>query len=175
LTAIESIDSHDLLFEELFRTHGQEILSYLCRLVGDWGRGEELAQDTFVKAYRALGALDTKANHRAWLYRIATNVGYDFLRRKKLIRWIPLLDQERMADGQPAPEQRIADRDAVQCALDQLPTSLRSPLILFSVQGYSVAEVSEMLGLSEGAVKTRLYRGREAFRKCYSGDGDHEL
>jgi len=173
--AIAALETRDALFERLFLAHGQEILSYLCRLVGNWQIGEELAQDAFVKAYQAMGGLDLEANHRAWLYRIATNLGYDYLRRRKLIRWLPMLDPERTPDGGQGPEQRIAEQDAVQRALDQVSPKLRSPLILFSVQGYSVAEVAEMLSLSEGAVKTRLYRAREAFRRSYAEDEGHEL
>ncbi|MBC7240335.1 MAG: RNA polymerase sigma factor, partial [Chloroflexi bacterium] len=61
-------------------------------------------------------------------------------------------------------------RDAVQEALLRLSPEYRVPLILYSVQGYSTAEIAEMLGISAGAVKTRLYRAREAFRRIYQGD-----
>ena len=154
------------LFEELFRDFRGPILNYLYRLIGDASRAEELTQDVFVKAYRAL-RLPTDANHRAWLYRIATNTAHDHLRRRKLVQWLPLLDRDVPDPTHNNPENALGEHESVQQALDQLAPKYRAPLILYSVQGYSIKEIGTMLGISEGAVKTRLYRAREAFRKVY--------
>ena len=162
----------DALFEQLFEQHQGPILSYLCRLLGSIGQAEELTQDVFLKAYQALGRLPDDANHRAWLYRIATNAAYDQLRRRKLIQWLPLMDHDASRAAEPADvEGQIGSSQAVQKALGHIPLKYRAPLVLYSVQGYSVAEISEILDISQGAVKTRLYRAREQFRKAYGGDG----
>ena len=155
------------LFEALFRDFRGPILNYLYRLIGDTSRAEELTQDVFVKAYRALVRLPADANHRAWLYRIATNTAYDHLRRRKLVQWLPLLDRDAPDPAHSDPEEALGEHEAVQHALNQLAPKYRAPLILFSVQGYSTREIGAMLDISEGAVKTRLYRAREAFRKVY--------
>jgi RNA polymerase sigma-70 factor (ECF subfamily) len=155
------------LFEELFRDFRGPILNYLYRLIGDASRAEELTQDVFVKAYRALVRLPADANHRAWLYRIATNTAYDHLRRRKLVQWLPLLDRDVPDLAHNNPETALGEQESVQQALDQLAPKYRAPLILYSVQGYSIKEIGAMLNISEGAVKTRLYRAREAFRKVY--------
>jgi len=118
-----------------------------------------------VKAYRALVRLPADANHRAWLYRIATNTAYDHLRRRKLVQWLPLLDRDVPDLAHNNPETALGEHESV--ALDQLAPKYRAPLILYSVQGYSIKEIGAMLNISEGAVKTRLYRAREAFRKVY--------
>ena len=168
--ASERKAERDAAFEQLFRAYQRPILNYLYRLLGDVSQAEELAQDVFLRAYRALGRLSPEANQRAWLYRIATNAAYDHLRRRKLIQWLPLLgkeEQELRAEGDP--EGTVVEREAVQRALAQIPLKYRVPLVLFSVQGYSTKEIGEILGISEGAVKTRLYRAREKFREVYGG------
>lgn len=157
----------DAVFEQLFRDYQRPILNYLYRLVGDAARAEELTQDAFVKAYRALHRLPPDANRRAWLYRIATNTAYDQLRRRRLIQWLPLLEQDSPSLIQNGPEDPTGAQDAIRRALAQLPNDYRVPLILYSVQGYSTKEIGEMLSISQGAVKTRLCRAREKFRQVY--------
>ena len=142
-------------------------MNYLCRLVGDAARAEELTQETFVKAYRALNRLRADTNHRAWLYRIATNTGYDHLRRRRLIQWLPLLERDSPSRAQGGLEDSTGTRDAVQRALARVSPDQRAILILYIVQGYSTREAGEMLGITQGAAKTRLFRAREAFRKVY--------
>ncbi len=154
----------DALFERLFREFQGVMVNYLYRLTGDAAQAEELAQDVFVRAYQALPRLKEGSNYRAWLYRIATHTAYDALRRKRLVHFLPL----EAHDAAPAAPSDV--RDAVQEALLRLPPEYRVPLVLYSVQGYSTAEIAEMLGISIGAVKTRLYRAREAFRRIYQGD-----
>ncbi|MBC7235957.1 MAG: RNA polymerase sigma factor [Chloroflexi bacterium] len=157
-------------FEGLFDRYHKPILNYLYRLLGDAANAEEVAQDVFVKAYNALAGLPDGANDRAWLYRIATNTAYDLLRRRKLIEWLPLLDRDSLNVPDRDLQRAVGEREAVQNALNKLPLKYRVPLVLYGVQGYSVAEVAEMMGLSEGTVKTRLYRARERFREVYGGD-----
>ncbi|MBC8448698.1 MAG: RNA polymerase sigma factor [Chloroflexi bacterium] len=160
-------DKIDALFEQLFRDYQQPILNYLYRLVGDAARAEELTQDAFVKAYRALPRLPAGANRRAWLYRIATNTGYDHLRRRRLVQWLPLLERDNPSFIHNGPEDSWGQQDAVQRALAQLPSRHRTVLILYSVQGYSTKEIAALLDISPGAVKTRLCRAREKFRQVY--------
>jgi len=152
--------------ERLWDAYYRPILSYLYRLVGDQGRAEELAQDVFLRAFRALPRLDAGANHRAWLYRIATNAAYDVLRRRRLATWSPLRDSDADERAETALSS-VDEQQAVQQALDQIPISYRSVLVLYAVQGFSVKEIGETMGLSEGAVKTRLFRAREFFRRAY--------
>ena len=157
----------DAAFEQLFTEYQGPILSYLYRMVGDAGRAEELAQDVFVRAYGALERLPEDANRRAWLYRIATNAAYDHLRHQRLIRWLPLLDHDAPTLAEAGPEGEFGGNEQVQDALRQMPPQDRALLILFCVEEHSIREISEIMGLSEGAVKTRLYRAREKFRQLY--------
>jgi RNA polymerase sigma-70 factor (ECF subfamily) len=162
-------DAHDVdaIFEKLFIEHQEPILNYIYRLVGDAARAEELTQDAFVKAYHALPRLRHDANRRAWLYRIATNTAYDHLRRRRLIQWLPLLERDRHPQAAADLATDQGQREATERALTVLPPGYRSVLILYGVMGYSTVEIAEMLGISRGAVKTRLCRARERFRQVY--------
>jgi RNA polymerase sigma-70 factor (ECF subfamily) len=165
MTAQPGVDQQNLL-ERLFAEYHLPIVSYLFRMVGDGAQAEELAQDVFVRAFRALPRLANDANHRAWLYRIATNAAYDALRRRRVVQWFSLRETDLDADSVTGPD-RLGEQQAVQRALMRVPETYRSALVLFSVQGYSVREIAEALGVSEGAVKTRLFRAREMFREAY--------
>lgn len=157
-------------FERLFLAYQQAILNYLHRMVGDLSRAEDLAQETFVKAYRALPRLPEDANERAWVYRIATNTAHDWHRRRALIQWLPLLDH----DGNEANQQLdspILESQAIQQALAAMPLKYAAPLVLYCVQGFSTAEIAETLDISQSAVKVRLFRARKLFRVTYEGDG----
>jgi len=168
-------DNVDEVFEQLFADYQQPILNYLYRMVSERCKAEELTQDTFVKAYRALPRLPANANRRAWLYRIATNTAYDCLRRRRLLKWLPLAENRVSLPAEGDPADRIDEREAVQASLSQLEPMYRAPLVLYSVQGHNVREIAEMLGISEGAVKTRLYRAREKFRQVYGEEQAHAL
>lgn len=157
----------DAVFDQLFRDYRQPILNYIYRFIGDGALAEELTQNAFVKAYAALPHLPADANRRAWLYRIATNTCYDHLRRRRLIQWLPLQERDGTSFVETGPEHRTSQEDAVQRGLAKLSLDDRAVLILYGVEGYSTAEISAMLGISPGAVKTRLCRARERFRQVY--------
>jgi RNA polymerase sigma-70 factor (ECF subfamily) len=125
-------------------------------------------QDAFVKAYRALARLPEEANARAWLYRIATNTAMDWFRRRRLISWLPLSDHDHHPAVHSSPDDSLLESVAVQQALAHLPTRYRVPLVLYSCQGLSTQEIAHVLQISRGAVKTRLYRAREKFRRLYA-------
>jgi len=157
----------DAVFEELFRDYRQPILNYIFRLVGDSAVAEELTQQAFVKAFRALPKLAVDANRRAWLYRVATNTCYDYLRRRRLVQWVPLLERNGPSYVDKGLDDPASQQDAVQRTLDCLSPSDRAVLILYCVEGYATSEIGQMLGISQGAVKTRLCRARERFRQAY--------
>ena len=155
-------------FERLFQEHHSSIYAYLCRLVGDRKQAEDLAQDTFVKAFRALDRLPAEANARAWLYRIATNTALDWLRRRRLISWLPLFDNDRHPAVSASFSDSLLESVAVQRTLSRLPARYRAPLVLYACQGFSTREIAQILNISPGAVKTRLFRAREKFRRLYA-------
>ena len=163
------------LFTELYATYSTPLYNYIYRLVGDREQAADLLQETFVKVYRALHNLPEGAGRTPWIYRIATNTCYDVLRRRRLISWLPWTRDEGMPE--PAAEdgdldERYALRENVQDALRLVPPSLRAPLLLHTVHGFSYGDIATTLGLTEAAVKMRISRARTAFRQAYHDDGE---
>ncbi|MEN9933472.1 MAG: hypothetical protein RLZZ387_51 [Chloroflexota bacterium] len=155
--------------ELLYAEYQRPVLAYLTRLVSEREAAEDLCQETFIKAMRGWESHDPTASVAAWLYRIATNTAYDYLRRLRRIRFTPLVDTDEPAmEGAPL-ESRLDDREPVLRALDQLPAMYRLPLVLHSCEGRSTQEIADTLGVSNSAVKTRLFRARERFRQIYQG------
>ena len=196
-------------FEDLFTRFQTPICNFVFRLVGNREQAYDLAQDVFVKAYRALaGGTTIQAGAlSSWLYRIASNTATDALRRRRLISWLPLslFNEDRgvgagipggMDSGQSGMgddsypgattvfaggsydgarfEQRVADREIVQRVLEKLPSKYAVCLLLYEHEGFSCAEIAEVLKVSPSAVKMRLMRARERFITLYrqevSGD-----
>jgi RNA polymerase sigma-70 factor (ECF subfamily) len=159
-----AIETEDV-FNDLFSRYEQPICSYLTRLTGRLERAQELTQETFLRAYRALLRGERWANPRAWLYRVASRLATDAWRRRRRFRWQPLSGRE--AEASRGVETTTVERTAVQAALNALPLRYRVPLVLYVCEGRSVAEVAETLGLSNSAVKMRLSRARAMFRTAY--------
>lgn len=157
-------------FSSLFQQYNGPICTYLARLVGNSEVGRDLAQETFLKAWKSLPELSNNLHFRAWLYRIATNVANSHLRRAKLIRWLPWLEQEENTPRQlrvAGPEEQMGESDSVERTLSYLSPQCRTCLLLQLVGGFSQREIAEMLGISESSVGAYVSRGREQFRKVY--------
>ena len=152
---------------ELYEQHRGLVYAYVLRLSRDFGLAEEITQETFLKVYQAREKLPEIQNERAWILRIATNTCLTSLKRNRRFRWLPWEAAESVqAQGRDEPGQ-VGQRDAVERALASLSQEYRAPLLLFSYHGFRVAEIAEVLGISEGAVKTRVYRAKEMFLRAY--------
>lgn len=143
--------------DELFRAHWKLVHGYLARRTGDPVLAEELAQETFYRATRAfLGWRGGSPS--AWLLSIGRNVLIDEVRRGRRLAPLP----ESLVDpSDPYEESVVSD------VLAHLSPSQRRVLDLVYVHGYSHAEVGALLGTSEGAVKTAVWRARDAFKAEY--------
>lgn len=155
-------------FERLFEQYHAPILNYLHRMVGDRAMAEDLTQDSFVKAYRALPDTKPDLAFKAWLYRIATNTAISQLRRRKVLRFLPFLPTQDFSSGENV-ERTVGHRHDVEQALKQLPEHYAAVLILRHYEGLSLAETAEVLGITENAAKLRLFRARKVFASVYSG------
>src|SRR3954468_13990846 len=155
-------------FERLFERYQGPILNYLHRMVGDRALAEDLAQDSFIKAYRALPGTRPDLAFKAWLYRIATNTAISHLRRRKLVRWIPFLsDQEHASDE--SIERSVNRKHDVEQALAKIPQHYAAALLLRHYQGLSLAETAQALDITENAAKLRLFCARKSFAIAYGG------
>jgi DNA-directed RNA polymerase specialized sigma24 family protein len=148
--------------EDLFRAHWSLVNGYLARRTGDPVLAEELAQETFYRATRAfLGWRGGSAV--GWLLAIARHVLIDEVRRGR--RLVPLPDS-LVAGIEPGAG------DDVTKVLASLPKAQRQILELIYIYGYSHAEAAAILGTSEGAVKTAVWRARSAFRRVYLAEDE---
>ncbi len=156
-----------LSFETIFETYRPAISRYLTGMVRDAALAEDLCQDTFVSAYKALASLHDEAQLAPWLYRIATNKAISALRRKRLIAWVPfdVYVHDRSSRRDIADD--VAAGDAVARALDRLPHD-QVACLLGHAEGLTYADLSMALDCSLAAVKQRLYRARLAFRAAYA-------
>jgi RNA polymerase sigma factor (sigma-70 family) len=153
------------LFEGLYADYQTPILNYLYRLVGDPALAEDLGQEAFTRAWRARAQLARVDNPRAWLYRIATNAARDHLRRRRLIAWLPLLSND-IHLSQSGFEETWLEGEQVRRALLRLKPDYRIPLVLYTCQDFSVAEIAAALSISPEAVKQRLVRARQQLREA---------
>jgi RNA polymerase sigma factor (sigma-70 family) len=165
----------DGAFEELVRGHERLVFGLALRVVGDRADAEEVAQDTFARAYAALAGYPAERvaamRLRPWLARIALNLARNRLRRRPPAAR-PLTD----GDGQPlavaAPAaaepaqvaERGQDRELLTALLAALPRAWREAVVLRHVEGLPYDEVAEVLGRPVGTVKTHVHRGVRQLR-----------
>jgi RNA polymerase sigma factor (sigma-70 family) len=154
-------------FESIMLRYETRLLRFLIGLVGDVEIARELCQDTFLAAHQALPKSTGEMKLSAWLHTIALNRARSHHRRRKLKVFVPL-EEERCTASTGDSQDHLATSDAVRRVLERLPSAYAHPLLLQTAGGLSCREIAEVLGSTEGAVKVRLLRAREAFRKLYA-------
>ncbi|MFF9477283.1 RNA polymerase sigma factor [Streptomyces sp. NPDC014733] len=170
-------------FAELVRIHGSAVRTYLYRVTGSATEADDLGQETFLRAYKAL--LDYtperrgELHPRAWLLRIATNVWRNDIRSKvrRPVAAVPVEDySDRWADPGPGPEEwasRTAERELLGAALGKLPERSRTAVVMRHVLGMSYVEVAEAQGCPVGTVKAQVSRGLLTLRKLLGPEAEH--
>jgi RNA polymerase sigma-70 factor, ECF subfamily len=155
-------------FEEIYDAYKTPIYNHVYHLVGDREQADDLTQDTFLKAFRALPRMDANLRLSAWLYRIATNTAYDALRRRRLIVWLPWqdLDYEPADVDSADPQEIYGTTELVRAALRRMPRQYRLAL-LYTQEGFSYCEIARRLDIAQGGVKMYLSRARQSFREHY--------
>ncbi|MDJ0497744.1 MAG: sigma-70 family RNA polymerase sigma factor [Acidimicrobiia bacterium] len=150
-------------FGELVRRHQDFVYGAALRIVRNPVMAQDLAQETFVRAHRALPGFRGQSQVRSWLYRIATNLALNAVQRR---REYPTDDiPDRPARRDPATDaEAIALRHELEAAVAQLPEKLRKPLVLREFDGMSYQEIADALELPLNTVRTRILRGRRALR-----------
>ncbi|AUX70749.1 RNA polymerase subunit sigma-24 [Porphyrobacter sp. HT-58-2] len=165
-------------FRELLARYREPIYRFIRASTGDAQEALDLTQDTFVAAFAALGRFDRSRPLLTWLRRIALNKCRDWGRRRRLRTMLWRTAQIDAAHDVPddaiAPDVQAADRTElarVNAAIVRLPARLRETLILRTVEGLGQAETAEVLGISEKAVETRLYRARSKLSELLANEG----
>ncbi len=170
------MEATERVFECLVRDNQDRIFALGLALTGNRHDAEEVAQDTFLRAYRALGDYPpervAELKQRAWLHRIALNVFRNRVRGKRP-RLVELNGSE--PDRSVGPEEdviRRAEIDALAARVACLPARYREAVVLRHVQELSYAEAAEALGQPVGTVKANVHRGLKILRGENDGDGD---
>jgi RNA polymerase sigma-70 factor (ECF subfamily) len=162
-------------FRRLVETYSPRIYNLALKMLRDPDLAEDILQETFVNAYRAIDRFEGRSHISTWLYRIAHNAVLMRLRKEQGIPDIQSLEDDLDLDtlsaaGQwdDAPERRLLQSELLQKmdeALADLNEGLRIVFVLRDIDGLSTAETAEVLDLSETAVKSRLHRARLTLRK----------
>ncbi len=161
-------------FETLLRRYERQIYGYIYQMIGgDAAEAEDLTQETFIKAYRALPRTADILYVSAWLHRIAANTCRDELRRRRRTRcesWDPTVHESLVRNGAAdGPESLMIQKEAderVRGVLSRMRPRNRQALVLREYAGLSCEEIGAIMGVSHKAVKSTLFRAREEFRQC---------
>lgn len=163
-------------FEELVLRHKQRVLGVALRITNNWEDAEDVAQESFHKAFLHLDAFQEKSQFSTWLTRIAMNEAFMLLRRRRGV--LGVLPQspdndtdflsEAFVDQSPNPEESCWRRERTERlteAINRLGPTIRTAILLRDIEQRSIRETAQILGASIGAVKARVFQGRRKLRK----------
>jgi RNA polymerase sigma-70 factor, ECF subfamily len=163
-------------FEDVVSFFQNKIYQHCFRMLGNAHEAEDIAQEAFIRAYVNIHSFDDRRKFSTWLYRIATNLTIDRLRKRKPDHYLDAevkgtegLDMySQLADQGRLPEEEVEGLELqryIQYEISKLPPKYRSIIMLRYIEEFSLQEISEILDIPLGTVKTRIHRGREALRK----------
>ncbi|MDP1421777.1 RNA polymerase sigma factor SigW [Peribacillus simplex] len=163
-------------FGEIVEIYKDKVFQICFRMLGNRQEAEDLAQEAFVRAYVNIRSFNIQMKFSTWLYRIATNLCIDRLRKKKPDYYLDaevagtegLNMYSQIASDMAKPEEEVESlelQETIQAEIMKLPDKYRSVIVLKYIEELSLKEISEILDLPVGTVKTRIHRGREALRK----------
>ena len=188
---VETASDHELLadikdgdeaaFQEIVRRYRNPITNFVYRMLDDYERSVELAQETFIRVFTSASRYQANYSFSTYIYRIATNLAISELRRRKRRKFVslfsPFTDDNGDAVELDPPdlnplqdESLIKDerRKAVARAITSLPDKYRAAIVLRDVEGLSYDRIAEVLKLSEGTVKSRINRARNLLKEKLS-------
>ena len=178
------VDGNTNAFEDLVLEYQKQVYHITLKMTGSEEDAFDLSQETFLKAYRTLSTFRGESGFGSWLYRMASNLCIDFLRKKK--RRVPeqpvSLDEEEegrrpveLPDLRYEPQSQLEKkelREKVREGLQRLPEEQRLILILRDVEGFSYQEIADALKIELGTVKSRIYRARAHLARLLTEDGN---
>ena len=162
-------------FAALVDRHGVYVYNLALRLVGQPQEAEDLAQEAFVRAWRALPGFRAEAQFRTWLYRIVTNLCYNRLPRLRAdLDSLPPDASAQLPDAAPGVERQLVNaelQDALRAAIAGLPPGYRLLITLRHLQGLSYEEIAVAADMPLGTVKTGIFRARRLLREALAAYG----
>jgi RNA polymerase sigma-70 factor, ECF subfamily len=175
--ALRARDGDLRAFEALVQRHQRRIVADCRYMTRDEGVAEDLAQEVFVKAFFGLRNFEGRSSFRHWLQRIKVHHCLNHIKTQAGRKQVSIEDELAEASEQlqvPAQAQKNFesrdDRERIARILDSIPSTLRIPLIMRDMDDLSYEEIATSLGIGLSAVKMRIKRAREAFRRQYEGE-----
>ncbi len=162
-------------FAQLVKTYETQVYNLCLRMVGNQEDAKDLAQESFIKAWRGLQFYKFESAFSTWLYRLTSNVCIDFLRKQKRRPVVSMTMQEEeetlteleVPDSAPLPEAQVLyleQKQAIAAAMNQLEEEFRTVLTLRVIEDLPYEEIAEILDLKIGTVKSRLARARNKLK-----------
>jgi RNA polymerase sigma-70 factor (ECF subfamily) len=156
-------------FADIVYAYQDSVYNLCYRMLGERTEAEDAAQEAFLRAYLNLARYDPSRSFKTWLLSIASNYCIDRLRRRRL-QWLsldeePVVDRLSLHSDDPEPEHTTIDRErsrAIQALLAELSPEYRAAVVLRYWYDYSYIEIADMMDTTESAVKSRLFRARQA-------------
>lgn len=163
-------------FAEIVELFKDKVYQLCYRMVGNAHDAEDIAQEAFIRAYVNINSYDTNRKFSTWLYRIATNLSIDRLRKRKPDYFLDaeiegtegLTMYSQIPSDELQPDEMVESlefQEWIQQEINELPVMYRSVIVLKYIEELSLKEIGDILDLPIGTVKTRIHRGREALRK----------
>jgi RNA polymerase sigma-70 factor, ECF subfamily len=160
-------------FDFLVIKYQHKIIQLVNRYVKDPSEAQDVAQEAFIKAYRALGNFRGDSAFYTWLYRIAINTAKNYLvsrSRRSSDYQVDIQDAEALENapqlqGMDTPERLLLNQeiiDTIKTAIDKLPEEMRTAIMLREFEGMSYEEIAEAMDCPVGTVRSRIFRAREA-------------
>jgi len=166
----EVLNGNHASFELLLRPYRPGLLNMAVRMTGNIEDAKEVCQEAIIKIYKYLKKFRKGLSFRNWILKILVNSSYDFLRQKKksmeIIESQKSMNQDRSSKVEEEFIQREI-RDKIQACLQELTPKEKSIFLLRDGEGFSIRETSEILGYSQGSVRTHLSRARRKIRRSF--------
>ncbi len=145
------------LFNTLYEKYFQRIWRYVYYKTGNREDTEDLMQEIFIKVWKGLDKFEGRSSYYTWIFRISMNTVYSFFRKMRFKKFIPLemVDEKHFAYHKNEKKEKVFEK------MKLLPKELKEILELYYISNFKIREISEMLNIPEGTVKTRLKRARE--------------
>lgn len=161
-------------FALLLARHRVAVIQFLYRMVQNQGVAEELAQEVFLRVYKARGTYEPTAKFTTWLFRITTHLALNWIRDAKAEKNQRSLDESdesgtsvQVPDGKPTAEEHLVRRvrtEEIRIAIQKLPDKQRAAVLMHKYQDMEYAQIAAVLSTSESAVKSLLFRAYESLR-----------
>jgi len=164
-------------FEELVIKYQREVYGLACRILSDPEEAKDMTQQAFLQAFVHIKSFRQDAQFRTWLFRIAINQCYNYLKSRK--KFGDPVDMDTMVIvGNESPESDLVSRDNRQrlyAALEKLPAKQRAVITLKVEQGLSYQEISQVLGGTAGAARVNYCQALKTLKKYFQSEDEHEV